>query len=197
MLLASSFAHAFPAETFGYKGEFAWASFYGGEGCVARSVFIGMGEQVTRQGHGKPAASESIFVYADEYDFCSDTYLYAVGEAPLAADEADFGKQHSPDSASVSKSVELCVYIGDGTPLGCEECAVDMTWTSSGDTYRSISRFMNWSPGIKTSFRDNSTAREATVSGSIADPGEGDVLAGLSSFAFLYVSNGGSVTVWK
>lgn len=181
-------------QTSGYtfRGKYAEAAYFTEDSCTFTSVYVGAGEQVAKSGPGKRQETRSIFAYVSIWDACAGTGTFGSGWADLSASEwsADAGRKL--DTVKAKKSFDICLYDDYGNPTGvCFQLAVDLTWTGTGDQYVSRGHWLNRWPGFKIISNNNSTSRDATVSGSVVSPIGTDYAAPGVSYGYISYSSGG------
>ncbi|MDZ8189314.1 MAG: hypothetical protein RMX96_31315 [Nostoc sp. ChiSLP02] len=170
------------------KGENAYASFYQSDECSYTDVYISAFNNLEKSAPGSPTSLKGLYLSYSTYNYCNGTYSYGDG----FSDSATVTISNSLQSASVTGSVVLYDYYS-GTS---QTANVNLSWTGTGNNYRSNSVSHYRGPGYLSNYRSKSTSRDATATGSITIGGT-NVIAGLSSYAYLSTSNSGSLNIYK
>ncbi|WP_341527999.1 hypothetical protein WKK05_01170 [Nostoc sp. UHCC 0302] len=177
------------AQKYTVKGENASASFYQyDDNCSYTNVYVSAFNNITKSTPSAPTSQQGSYLSYDSYNYCTGAYSYGSG----FSDTPTFTIANSLQSATLNGTYTVFDYYS-GTS---KTAVVDLTWTSTGNTYRGNSHSHYQRPGYISNYRTKSTSSEAQVTGSITIDGT-NIIANLPSYGFLSSSNDGSLTVYK
>jgi hypothetical protein len=181
-----------PALAANYKyqvnGENASVSFYKYDDCSYTDAYVSAFDNLIKSAPGAPTSSQGAYVSYSTYNYCNGTYSSGYG----FSDTANITISNSLQSASLTGTFTLYDYYS-GTS---QTAYVDLSWAGTGNTYRSNSSSHYQAPGYLSNYRSKNTSRDASATGSLTINGT-NVIAGLSSYAYLSSSNSGSLTISK
>lgn len=174
------------ADKYQVKGQNAYASFSQYDECSSTYVDVSAFDNLTKAAPGAPSSQVGAYISYSTYNYCNGAYSYGYG----FSDTATVIINNS--TASVSGSFTIYDYYSGTSQTG----DVNLTWTATGNTYRSNYHNHYQGPGFLSNYRSKSTSRDAEVTGYVNINGT-NVITGLTSYASLSYSNSGSLTIYK
>ncbi len=175
------------AQSFTYqtRGLTAYGSDYGWTGCGYSGSYVYANQSVNHSAGGAPTTSSDAWVYYYSYDWCAGSF------------EGGYGYGTGVNLAGNANQMTVSgTFAGWDWYLGSTSFTLNLTFTSTGSSYRGESTSSFTSPFGMMHSRQIGTSSQATVSGSLVVNGT-DVLAtnGAYSYAEITDSNSGTVTV--
>jgi hypothetical protein len=157
--------------TFKGNGAYAYGSIYDGE-CIETFMDVQGNDSVSKSG-GSTQASQNVYIYFSQYNYCTSESTNGGGEVPSASfiSNIQTGASLIVDNAPVE--IYTCVYQGGGGD-DCQppeesctyntiEVSLDVTWTPTGSISNQKSSYSGSYPGYSYRSRDNGKYRDATV----------------------------------
>lgn len=155
------------AETWHYlfRGLNASGYWYQSNGCVSTVAWVSPLEWVSKDGPGRPAEEERVFVGIWQFDYCAWRPIHDIwAYASLGPNEFTGDKQLQ--SAALVTSVPGWDY-STSSPV---QISLNLAWIGTGDVDRSIGHWHWWAPqySFSTNSRYNGEFRYAEVAGTVS-----------------------------
>ena len=131
---------------------------------------------------GAPTTTQGVTVWTNAYNECTGEFAFFYGTKALDAGELT---RKGLDTATLDATLSIC----DNQTFACTPAHVTLTWTGSGDTFRTTDGYKFWQDGAYTKFKETALTRSAVdVQGSILSAGR-DWAVGLQDVEFFSFSN--------
>jgi hypothetical protein len=171
-----------------FRGNSAYAYFEQYDDCNYTYVSVNAFDNVTKSGSGTSTSQKEAYVYYSKYNYCTGIGSYSYGSVI----NPNFNTQGGLKSASLNTIIPLY----DENTGTSKTAQVNLTWTSTGDTFRGKYQSQNQAPGYMFRYRSNGSWSDAQIAGSLTIDGT-NVIENLSSYASLNQSNSGSIEIIK
>lgn len=188
-VLSLSLPAAAASDTYQFKGESAYGSFYQYDNCSYTGLHASAYGGISRNEPGAPTAQTQAYLSYYSYNFCTGSYSSGSG----FSSDVNFSSSPSLNSASLSGAIPVYDYS-----TGSERTVnVDLKWVGTGDIARGRNSYHYQSPSYSSISRSTGSYRDAAISGSVTLDGTNLIAGSSNSSASLASSTSGGVTITK